>query len=518
MLPKSNGGWGIKQPFWFNLALSLKNGWRVLNGTSLWHKILFVKYMKGIPLDLWIRFEYFKFQGGSIFWRSLCRHFHWIRGGLCWLVGDGKLMHTGLDQYVGVQEGSYLLPLPLVRRIQLMGCGRLYQIVNKEIGALSYWKRSCDLGLVGEDARYWDLYLTGLARSGIRLCNRKDQLIWSLFKNGDITAKGLYSYFISVMEPRPSLWWHKRLWKWECPLKIKTFWWLVLNRAILTWDNLKKRGYIGPGICVLCWTHDESIDHLFIFCEFTKLIWSMLGPELDLRHVWGHLDLHSSFEQWVFKHSLNPIISIIVYWALWRHRNSIIFEDSKPSASEIFRWIVHLFSLYPIQQAKHKKVRDHAPTLLSRHIAVGTFDGAAQGELSGGGGTISLVDGKIYHFKVGLGKGTNNRAELLSLWSLLWIARTLHISELEILGDSKLIIDWVNGKNSLRQVALLHWFHKITSIKGDFEHLSFHHHYREYNTLADTLSKEALHLSEGVLLLKEIGDIVSSTWEHFTIY
>jgi len=61
---------------------------------------------------------------------------------------------------------------------------------------------------------------------------------------------------------------------------------------------------------------------------------------------------------------------------------------------------------------------------------IGTFDGAGQGGLCGGGGALSLADGSFFHFKVGLGTGTNTRAELLSLWSLLWAAKKYHCDEI----------------------------------------------------------------------------------------
>jgi len=83
-LPKKMGGWGIRQPYWFNIALSVKVAWRVMTSTGLWHDNIYTKYMKELPLDLWIRYKIYHPTGGSLFWRSICRHFHWIRNGLAW--------------------------------------------------------------------------------------------------------------------------------------------------------------------------------------------------------------------------------------------------------------------------------------------------------------------------------------------------------------------------------------------------------------------------------------------------
>jgi len=77
--------------------------------------------------------------------------------------------------------------------------------------------------------------------------------------------------------------------------------------------------------------------------------------------------------------------------------------------SHIFRWIIQLFSLY--LGTSYKKVsRTHITPPIVGCLNVGTFDGAAQNGLCGGGGTLSLTGGRILLYKVGLGLWTNSRA------------------------------------------------------------------------------------------------------------
>ena len=56
-------------------------------------------------------------------------------------------------------------------------------------------------------------------------------------------------------------------------MKIKLFMWLVHHRKILTWDNLKKRGMLGPSRCHLYETQEETIEHPLNNCIFTDKIW-----------------------------------------------------------------------------------------------------------------------------------------------------------------------------------------------------------------------------------------------------
>ena len=47
-------------------------------------------------------------------------------------------------------------------------------------------------------------------------------------------------------------WWFEQLWKWHLHTKLKCFMWLSFENCLLTWDNLQRRNWTGPNICVLC--------------------------------------------------------------------------------------------------------------------------------------------------------------------------------------------------------------------------------------------------------------------------
>jgi zinc-binding in reverse transcriptase len=53
----------------------------------------------------------------------------------------------------------------------------------------------------------------------------------------------------------------------KLPLKVRYFFWLVVQNKILTADNLSRKGWIGPLSCVFCQVN-ESMNHLFFACPF----------------------------------------------------------------------------------------------------------------------------------------------------------------------------------------------------------------------------------------------------------
>jgi hypothetical protein len=64
--------------------------------------------------------------------------------------------------------------------------------------------------------------------------------------------------------------------------KINSFIWLVAHNKILTAENLRKRGMHGASRCVLCQQQEESLQHLFFHCIYSKEVWEIaLG---DLSH------------------------------------------------------------------------------------------------------------------------------------------------------------------------------------------------------------------------------------------
>jgi len=79
------------------------------------------------------------------------------------------------------------------------------------------------------------------------------------------------------------------------------------------------------------------------------------------------------------------------------------------------------------------------------------------------------------------------------------------------------IIDLLNGRTLNRNMALDHWYQRTLLLKQSFTNISILHHYREFNMIADKLSKDALILDEGKLMMKEVSDI-DTNWVLHHIY
>jgi len=110
----------------------------------------------------------------------------------------------------------------------------------------------------------------------------------------------------------------------------QTFIRMAVENKILTWDNLKTRGWEGPSRCHLCNQDTKNINHLFIHCSFTKSVWERLVAGQSFKNCWEGNTLSDCFKNWVEEKSVPSLIVAHICCFIWLERNSTIFEETKP--------------------------------------------------------------------------------------------------------------------------------------------------------------------------------------------
>lgn len=121
---------------------------------------------------------------------------------------------------------------------------------------------------------------------------------------------------------------------------------------------------------------------------------------------------------------------------------------------------------------------------------------------------MHLLMSRDHSLKIRMGNGhsTNNYVKLVALWLLLYMAMRRNICELQIFGDSRVVIDWFNQVAGLHAINLAHWSKRIWHISSLFGTITCGHIYQELNGVADCLSKEALSGIDGRIIWKEYRD------------
>jgi hypothetical protein len=170
-----------------------------------------------------------------------------------------------------------------------------------------------------------------MAKRKIPRIEGEDILRWGYRPQGTFSMQEAY-LVKTIIDPIPNTTaWHK-LWNLKHWPKITLFLWLVLHSSILTWDNLSKRGFVGPSICILCGEAEETMNHLLNTFPYTAQIWDQAA--LIMRTSDHNRDsILETITNWRDRAFQSPLLNRIwqlipgfILWQTWKERNKRIFK------------------------------------------------------------------------------------------------------------------------------------------------------------------------------------------------
>jgi len=108
-------------------------------------------------------------------------------------------------------------------------------------------------------ARQWNIIREGLRSYGFHRSMPEDFLIWKVPKaNAQVCVKDIYTNLIELKAMHSSPKFPSAFWKTGCPPKLIYFSWLVFHNRNLSWENLKKRNWHGPSMCLMYESAEET--------------------------------------------------------------------------------------------------------------------------------------------------------------------------------------------------------------------------------------------------------------------
>ncbi|KAL2935724.1 hypothetical protein RDABS01_018842 [Bienertia sinuspersici] len=309
--PKMVGGLGLRNVQYFNEALLVKQAWRLHNHPSLMlAKAYHSKYkMSPISYGIW---------------------------------GNSKVCPTTNIQVgeVGWANGTS----PVLRSNSVLTSSDL---VNTLIDPrTSSWKTTV----------IWNNFTPESARiilsTHIPKSTTADTLYWTLTPNGSMTSKSAYRLLTKSssmgLDGRSTSKSRKCLWKMHIPSKWKIFLWKLIWNALPLRTNLIRRGIQVASICPLFGGCEETSEHLFRDCTIARHVWfaSALGLRVEAAQS---IPLGSWVQNLVFFLATGTDMDInlatelvIVLWAIWNHRNKIVFEACFVSPNTILKLCAQL--------------------------------------------------------------------------------------------------------------------------------------------------------------------------------
>jgi len=242
-------------------------------------------------------------------------------------------------------------------------------------------------------------------------------------------------------------------------------------------------------------------------CSTVQNLWKNLKNFTYYTGEWNGTDIINAWIKWERRHkvSKNVNLPIIVNWSIWKARNRMIFGDKPIHWPLIEAGIITAFRELP-DPPPPKIQQPNPPPLIDQGTPWAFFDGAANTQSCGGSFILHKTDQHLFNIKAGLGAGTNNYAELITLHHLLHFALSHHCTSINIYGDSQIIINWFNDISTCHMHTLSIILNEVLELKAAFNNITVSHIYREYNKGADKLSKEAALMDRGVWEITEIQD------------
>ena len=196
--------------------------------------------------------------------------------------------------------------------------------------------------------------------------------------HGCYTVRSAYHLLNKIKEnlqPGPSHHRNERLWKAPIPNKIKNFMWRLAKNILPTRHNPQRKGIVLDTSCPLCHYEAETVEHLFMNCNLSKLdlFASPLGS-----HAPFNMDLHSWLLDWLScadKDGSQLFCTIL--WKLWYARNQAVFNGATTNPVSLAHRAVHYSQELNAANVKQRpqpphQRRDNAGTFqdVSHHMFV----------------------------------------------------------------------------------------------------------------------------------------------------
>ncbi|XP_010674016.1 uncharacterized protein LOC104890294 [Beta vulgaris subsp. vulgaris] len=329
-LPKGSGGLGIRNVHLFNKALLAKQATRIHNSPQLLISRVYCAKYKNTPVNMIMQ----KHKIGRVTWgfRGLCRSIKDCSQGFIKLIGDGATTNILEDKWL--RGGS----IKLKSGISLENLG-LHQVRDLMCPENNSWNAQL-------------IWRTFSPETSIRILSTylpqesfQDQYAWSESKSGSVRVKDMYIHLLNQRgelkegKNRTPFW--SKLWASNLRPKWKIFVWRIINNAIATNYNLRKRNIPVSPTCYLCHQQEEDDKHLFRDCEISARVWlgSSLGIITSSSHIIPLADWICNFLRLFWKedgiNSGRATEFVVILWSIWIHRNDIAFKQINKDPSMI---------------------------------------------------------------------------------------------------------------------------------------------------------------------------------------
>jgi len=149
-------------------------------------------------------------------------------------------------------------------------------------------------------------------------------------------------------------------------------------------------------------------------CPSIQDLWNGIPSTLSIRARWHGIAIEEAWNSWWRDTSgKERNLPLLISWEIWIARNEIIFTQKFPHWPSIHNRIIADYHLIPEKSQKNQQ-RIVETEVINKSIPWDFFDGSTQEIGCGGGAILYLSETHSFKIQMGLGRGTNNYAKLIT--------------------------------------------------------------------------------------------------------
>nr|CAD1841683.1 unnamed protein product [Ananas comosus var. bracteatus] len=348
--PLNVGGVGIRKLQVANSALLMKSLWKYYTSPSLpWVTLLKQKHYKRRPAAIAKSAP----KGCCPIWRGI------FKMQAPFLISIDFILHDGIETpfWIGRWSGH----TSLRNRFP-----NLYEAsTNTRLSVNRWCRRFANLQNLGFDfpLNYKEdlelQQLSPMVNTLVLSPDISDSILWRWTGDDKFSIKSASDFLLYDGLNNCSL---PFLWNLKVPLRVKLFIWLAVRNKVLTTDNLMKRGWHGPTICVLCNLEGESLTHILFSCSFASSVWNCIMPPAGLNFTGTRSMVEGLDARWTRMRRSAPakyqnyidLTFAAFCWEIWKERNRRIFENRQVRFDILGRTILETVYFWNVVLARSK--------------------------------------------------------------------------------------------------------------------------------------------------------------------
>ncbi|KAK5834916.1 hypothetical protein PVK06_010596 [Gossypium arboreum] len=319
-IPKNYGGMGFRDLGKFNIALLVKQGWRlVTNPNSLLGRIYKAKHYP--HTSFW---NATLGTNPSYTWKSIFAARKVLEDGLGWKVGSGSQISILQDCWLPHWAGGKIQATPANSRFD-----RVSELID-------YSTKSWKVDLISKC--FTPLEAIAICYIPLSVYNSEDRMVWFADNSGRYTVRSGYRCLVgSWVEDTvntDSSGVYKKIWELNLPPKIRIIVWQITKDYIPTAVNLYNRRISSSPSYPSYSEALENFMHTLLVCGPAKDVWQSMGVD------WSNFNESMDFCTWINlvfqdrRHDFGEIATTTA-WALWQARNKRTMEGKGQSAQDI---------------------------------------------------------------------------------------------------------------------------------------------------------------------------------------